>query len=153
MKRMVILLFTFVIIIFNGISDAKYVMEYKSTIAQINIDTIPPKIEVISIESKEKEKNASNIYSINVKVKIIENNIKENDFNKSQIIIRIGEMEFNKELYEVNQIAQTNNSIIYEIKINEINKKGILQILIPQGIVKDFSNNENQEKIINYQLV
>lgn len=153
MKRMLILLFAFVIIIFNGISDAKYVMEYKTTIAKINIDTIPPKIEVISIESKEKEKNASNIYSINVKVKIIENNIKENDFNKSQIIIKIGEMEFNKELYEVNQIAQTNNSIIYEIKINEINKKGILQILIPQGIVKDFSNNENQEKIINYQLV
>lgn len=153
MKRMLILLFTFVIIIFNEISDAKYVMEYKATIAQINIDTIPPKVEVTSIESKENKKNSSSIYSMNIKVKIIENNIKENNFNKNQISIKMGEIEFNKELYEVNQIAQTNNIIMYEIKLKGINAKGALQILIPEGTVKDFSNNKNQEKIINYQLI
>ena len=65
----------------------------------------------------------------------------------------MGEIEFNKELYEVNQIAQTNNIIMYEIKLKGINAKGALQILIPEGTVKDFSNNKNQEKIINYQLI
>lgn len=153
MKRMLILLFVFVTIIFNGTSYAKYVMEHETTIAQINIDTIPPKVEVTSIESKENKQNSSSIYEINVKVKIIENNIKENNFNKNQISIKMGEIEFNKELYEVNQIAQINNIIMYEIKLDEINTKGTLQILIPEGIVKDFSNNENQEKIINYQLM
>lgn len=150
MKRMLILLFAFVTIIFNETSDAKYVLEYETTIAQINIDTIPPKVEVTSIESK---KNLSSVYDINVKVKIIENNIKENNFNKNQISIKMGEIEFNKELYEVNQIAQTNNIIMYEIRLDGINTKGILQILIPEGTIKDFSNNENQEKIINYQLM
>lgn len=154
MKRMLILLFIFAIIIFfNESSYAKYVLKCETTIAQINIDTIPPKVEVTSIESKENKKNSSGMYDINVKVKIMENNIKENNFNKNQISIKMEEIEFNKELYEVNQIAQTNNIIMYEIKLHEINTKGALQILIPEGTIKDFSNNENQEKIINYQLM
>ena len=153
MKRILILLFAFVMIIFNETSDAKYVMEYETTIAQINIDTILPKVEVIRIERKENKKNSSSVYDINVKVKIIENNIKENNFNKNQISIKMGEIEFDKKLYEVNPIAQTNNIIMYEIKLEGIDTKGTLQIFIPKGTVKDFSNNENQEKIINYQVM
>lgn len=152
-KRKLILVFIFAIIISNKSSYAKYVMKYESTIAQINIDTISPKVEVISIESRENKKNSSNTYNINVKVKIIESNIKENNFNKTKISIKMGEIEFNKESYEVNQIAQTNNSIMYEIKLDEINTKGVLKILIPKGIVKDVSDNENQEKIIKYNLM
>ncbi len=153
MKRILILLFAFVMIIFNETSDAKYVMEYETTIAQINIDTILPKVEVIRIERKENKKNSSSVYDINVKVKIIENNIKENNFNKNQISIKMGEIEFDKKLYEVHPIAQTNNIIMYEIKLEGIDTKGTLQIFIPKGTVKDFSNNENQEKIINYQVM
>jgi hypothetical protein len=152
-KRILILLFAFVMIIFNETSDAKYVMEYETTIAQINIDTILPKVEVIRIERKENKKNSSSVYDINVKVKIIENNIKENNFNKNQISIKMGEIEFDKKLYEVHPIAQTNNIIMYEIKLEGIDTKGTLQIFIPKGTVKDFSNNENQEKIINYQVM
>lgn len=152
MKRKLILLFAFAIIIFNESSYAKYVMEYETTIAKIEIDTIPPKVEVTSMESKENKKSASSIYDINVKVKIIENNIKENKFNKNQISITIGNIELNRELYEINQISQTKGIIMYEIKLDGIDIKGMLQILIPEGTVKDFSDNKNQEKIIDMPI-
>lgn len=152
MKRKLILLFAFAIIIFNESSYAKYVMEYETTIAKIEIDTIPPKVEVTSIESKENKKSSSSIYDINVKVKIIENNIKENKFNKNQISIMIGNIELNRERYEINQISQTKGIIMYEIKLYGINKQEALQILIPEGTVKDFSDNKNQEKIIDMPI-
>lgn len=152
MKRKLILLFAFAIIIFNESSYAKYVMEYETIIAKIEIDTIPPKVEVTSMESKENKKSASSIYDINVKVKIIENNIKENKFNKNQISITIGNIELNRERYEINQISQTKGIIMYEIKLDGIDIKGMLQILIPEGTVKDFSDNKNQEKIIDMPI-
>ena len=149
MRKKLILLFVFAVIIFSKSSYAKYVKEYETIIAKIDIDTISPKVEVISIESKENKKNSNSTHNVNIKVKIIENNIKENNFNKNQISIMEGGIKLNSELYEINQISQISNTIIYEIKLYGISTKEELQILIPEGTVKDFSNNKNQEKIIN----
>lgn len=145
MKRKIVFLFIFIMIIFCRISQAKYVVEQTILIAKVNIDTIPPKIELMNITSIPSQ---NKIYEIKIQIKVIENNIKENHFNKDEINICIeGEM-VNKELYKINKIKEADNYIIYEIKVENIMLEGQLKIIIPEGIMQDYANNKSEEKII-----
>ena len=87
MKRKIAFLFCVIIIVFCKENHAKYIVEQTILIAEINIDTIFPEIELISItETPEKEQ-----YKVNFQIKVVENNIKINKFNKENIVARIGE--------------------------------------------------------------
>lgn len=146
MKKKVVFLFIFILIVFYETNQAKYMVEQTTLIAKINIDTLPPKIELMNITSipyKEEK-----IYKINIQVKVTENNIKDNQFNKKIIDIKIGEKEVDKELYEINKVQEEENYIIYEIKIDKILIEGELKVIIPEGTIQDFANNKNEEKII-----
>lgn len=145
MKKKIVFLFVLIIMIFCKISQAKYVIEQTILIAKVNIDTIPPKIELMNITSIPGQ---NKIYKINIQIKVIENNIKENQFNKDKININIVGEEINKELYEINKIKEEDNYIIYEIQIDKIMLEGELKIIIPEGIIQDCANNKNEEKII-----
>ena len=148
MKRKIVFLFIFIIMIFCKISQAKYVIEQTMLIAKVNIDTVCPKIELMNITSTGYEENQNKMHKINVQIKIIENNIKENHFNKDKITINIEGTEVEKALYEINKIKETNNCIIYEIQTDKIIEKGKFEIIIPEGIIQDYANNKNEEKII-----
>lgn len=148
MKKRIVFLFIFIMIIFCGNTQAKYVIEQTILIAKINIDTIAPKIELINITSTEYKENQKEINKINIQIKVIENNIKENHFNKEKIKIKIVGEEIDKELYEISKNQVTNNCIIYEIQIDKIMINGELEIIIPEGIIQDYANNKNEKKII-----
>ena len=76
MKRKIAFLFCVIIIVFCKENYAKYIVEQTILIAEINIDTIFPEIELISItETPEKEQ-----YKVNFQIKVVENNIKINKF-------------------------------------------------------------------------
>lgn len=145
MNKKIVFLFIFVMIFFGKISHAKYIMEQTILVARINIDTNPPKIELMNIKSIP---NKDKIYNINVQVKVVENNIKENNFNKDKIKIYIDEEIIDKELYEINKLQEIDNYIIYEIRINKIMLEEKLKIIIPEGIIQDYSDNKSEEKII-----
>lgn len=145
MNKKIVFLFIFIIIFGGKISQAKYIMEQTILVAKINIDTNPPKIELMNIKSIP---NKNKIYNINVQVKVIENNIKENYFNKDKIKIYIDGEIINKESYEINKLQEIDNYIIYEIQINEIMLEEKLKIIIPEGTIRDYSNNKSEEKII-----
>ena len=89
MKIKIILLFIFFIIIFNKNIYAKYVMEYKSTIAIIQIDTILPKIELLDIKNVNEfyKQDINKTENVIIQIKVIENNIKEDNFQANNIII------------------------------------------------------------------
>ena len=121
MKRKIAFLFCVIIIVFCKENYAKYIVEQTILIAEINIDTIFPEIELISItETPEKEQ-----YKVNFKIKVVENNIKINKFNKENIVARIGEKKIENEEYELNKVYEGEKFILYEIKLkrNTIKRK------------------------------
>lgn len=121
MKRKIAFLFCIIIIIFCKENYAKYIVEQTILIAEINIDTIFPEIELISItETPEKEQ-----YKVNFQIKVVENNIKINKFNKENIVARIGEKKIENEEYELNKVYEGEKFILYEIKLkrNTIKRK------------------------------
>lgn len=121
MKRKIAFLFCVIIIVFCKENYAKYIVEQTILIAEINIDTIFPEIELISItETPEKEQ-----YKVNIQIKVVENNIKINKFNKENIVARIGEKKIENEEYELNKVYEGEKFILYEIKLkrNTIKRK------------------------------
>ena len=113
MKRKIAFLFCVIIIVFCKENYAKYIVEQTILIAEINIDTIFPEIELISItETPEKEQ-----YKVNFQIKVVENNIKINKFNKENIVARIGEKKIENEEYELNKVYEGEKFILYEIKL------------------------------------
>lgn len=121
MKRKIAFLFCVIIIVFCKENHAKYIVEQTILIAEINIDTIFPEIELISItETPEKEQ-----YKVNFQIKVVENNIKINKFNKENIVARIGEKKIENEEYELNKVYEGEKFILYEIKLkrNTIKRK------------------------------
>ena len=152
MKKKIVFLFMFIIMIFCEISQAKYVIEQTILIAKVNIDTIVPKIELMNITSTEDKENQNKKHKINMQIKVIEGNIKQNHFNKENIKINVEGAELNKEFYEMNKIQEADNYIIYEIQIHKIMIEGQLEIIIPVGIIQDYADNKNEEKIIKNNL-
>ena len=121
MKIKIAFLFCVIIIVFCKENYAKYIVEQTILIAEINIDTIFPEIELISItETPEKEQ-----YKVNFQIKVVENNIKINKFNKENIVARIGEKKIENEEYELNKVYEGEKFILYEIKLkrNTIKRK------------------------------
>ena len=121
MKRKIAFLFCVIIIVFCKENYAKYILEQTILIAEINIDTIFQEIELISItETPEKEQ-----YKVNFQIKVVENNIKINKFNKENIVARIGEKKIENEEYELNKVYEGEKFILYEIKLkrNTIKRK------------------------------
>ena len=117
MKRKIAFLFCVIIIVFCKENYAKYIVEQTILIAEINIDTIFPEIELISItETPEKEQ-----YKVNFQIKVVENNIKINKFHKENI----GEKKIENEEYELNKVYEGEEFILYEIKLkrNTIKRK------------------------------
>ena len=121
MKRKIAFLLCVIIIVSCKENYAKYIVEQTILIAEINIDTIFPEIELISItETPEKEQN-----KVNFQIKVVENNIKINKFNKENIVARIGEKKIENEEYELNKVYEGEEFILYEIKLkrNTIKRK------------------------------
>lgn len=152
MKRKIILGFILCILIFSKITYAKYVIEYKNTIAEIQIDTVLPKIEILKIEKINKTyQNYNNqIEKITIQIKITEKNIKENNLKNNKIVILIDEKQILPKV-EIKEIFQKDDYAVYEIELSELSEfvtKGKMKINIPKGIIKDASGNENMEEII-----
>ncbi len=148
MKIKIILLFIFFIIIFNKNIYAKYVMEYKSTIAIIQIDTILPKIELLDIKNVNEfyKQDINKTENVIIQIKVIENNIKEDNFQANNIIILQEDKKIEPKI-EINKNIQTDSQIVYEINISELISIQKLKVKIPKGIIKDISGNENEEKV------
>lgn len=156
LKKILLLIIIFITVIsMNSFVQGKYIFEYTSTVAKIDIDRNPPKIELISISNTNTgyEKYANKTHTITVKVKVIEKNIKENLFNKNTIIANIENIRVNPEQVEIKEVEKTSDTIVYDIILKQLNGNGDLVIKIPEGTIVDKSFNVNQEKIINTNII
>ncbi len=130
---------------------AKYIFDATYTIANIDIDRNPPKIELVSLENTNTgyEKYANQTHTITAKIKVIEKNIIENNFGKEKIKILIQEKEVNPEIYEIKEVEKNSESIIYQIKLSKLTGNGKLKIVVKEGTIKDKSDNINKETIFD----
>ena len=148
MKKIAAFLIIFVALL--GINTAvygKYVIEYTNTIANIDIDRNPPKIDMLNIENTNTgyENYANKTHTITAKIKVTEKNITQNNFNKDNVQILIGGQVQSIPNMEISQIEKGNDYIIYKIVLQKILGDGILEIKVNAGTIIDKSNNQNKE--------
>ena len=133
---------------------AKYIFDATYSIANIDIDRNPPKIELVSLENTKTryEKYANKTHTITAKIRVTEKNIIENNFGKEKIKILIQEEEVNPEIYEIKEVEKNSESKIYQIKLSKLIGNGKLKIVIKEGTIKDKSDNINKEIIFDTDI-
>ncbi len=148
-KKIVFFGMVIFIIMINTNVNAKYLLEYTHTIANIQIDQIPPKVELISAintqTANETYENQTN--SLIVTIKIIEKNIQKNNFNQNYVEVLVGDKKLEPEKYEIIKVEQTSKIVLYNIKLHKIVGEENLKIKVKEGTIEDISNNKNQEQI------
>ena len=151
MIKRIIVIFVFIFLISLGISiykvNAKYSFYKEFIIANINIDTINPKIELMNIKNTLYKENGKELYSVNIQIKVIESNIKINNINKIQIKVDGKE----NQNYKINRLENISDEILYEIDLKDLSKNQKIEIYIPKETIIDNSNNTNDEKTIKYE--
>ncbi len=149
MKKVTVFLVIFCLLIIICINCyAKYIITSEHIIANINIDGVIPKIEMINIRNTNSKyyNYASRKHTITIKLKVIEKNIIKNNFNKEHIKILVGERETIPKTYDIKEISKDNENIIYEIKLSEILGDGKLKIKVEQATIVDKGEQVNEEK-------
>ena len=145
------ILFLFIIILSFSliiISQAKYVKTSDITIAEINIDTIIPEVKIMNIQNIMNKENENFNFDVIINLKVIENNIKENNIKNIKFLVD------NIEIKDINfKIAESKSGIIeYEVRIERLNKNQKIKISIPEGIIIDNANNKNKETILEHEI-
>ena len=139
----IILSFTLIII-----SQAKYVKISDITMAKINIDTIIPEVKIMNTQNVMYKENENFNFDVIINLKVIENNIKENNIKNIKFLvdnIEMNDLDF--------KVVECKSGIIkYEIKIKRLNKNQKIKIVIPEGIIIDNANNKNKEIIIEHEI-
>lgn len=134
-------------------SYAKYTMEYTKVIAKVQMDQIEPKIELLEVDNTNQYKYYANkTHTITIRVKVLENNFKENYFDKDHLQILVGNQIQTPENFRIRQVIQTSKMIMYELELSGIKGNGELKIKIPQGTIIDIAEQTNKETTINTNI-
>ena len=92
------------------------------------------------------EKDTIKTERVIIQIKVIEKNIKEDNFQTNNIIILQEDRQIEPKI-EIKENMQIDSEIIYEINLSELISTQKLKIKIPKGIITDISGNENEEKV------
>ena len=142
---LLIIVFGFILI---TISQSKCVKTIDITIAKISIDTIIPEVKIMNIQNVMYKENENFVFDVIINLKVIENNIKENNINNIKFLVDNIEIK-NLDL----KMAESESGIIeYEVKIEKLNKNQKIKIVIPEGIIIDNANNKNKETILEHEI-
>lgn len=146
-KNFIILFVIFYILLGIGnIVYGKYISNDTFTVAKINIESTPPQIKFEDLTNSNKgyEEYANKTHIINLKLKVIENNIKTNNFNKDYIEILVGNKLTKISGLEIKEVERKEDYIIYNLKITGIEGNGGLGVRIKQGAIIDKAGNQNK---------
>ena len=141
MKKLLIsIIILFFIISIGYVVNAKYVIEYKTAIANINIDRKKPYIEILNII------NSEDTHQTTLRIKIIEKNIIINNFAPNNLLLKSNSKEISfAETPKITKISEDKEGIVYDIKINNIDKMQNLTLIIKDSIIMDIGGNTNDE--------
>lgn len=146
-RKILILPILFLILIgIESIVYGKYISNNIFTIAKINVESKPPEIELIEVTNSNTgyEAYANKTHIINAKIKVIEKNIKQNNFNKDYIEILVKEVAQNIGVFEIQELERKEDYIIYNLKLSKIEGNGDLSIRVKKGAIIDKQGNQNK---------
>lgn len=141
-------------IFMNTIVNAKYIIENKFEIANINIDRTKPIIEIIKIENSNRgyEKYANKTHTIEITAKFIDKNIDKVFCDKEHIKIKINNTYVQLENMQFIKLNEAQEEKTYKIVLRNINENGKLKIEFIEGTVIDTSKLENDKKEIDTNI-
>lgn len=149
MKKIIVFLFIIVSSgVFSLISQGKYIKENDITIAKINIDTIIPEVKLMNIQNIMYKENENNIFDVVISIKIVENNIRENNINNMKISID----NLKTEDIDIKNVKNESDKMEYEVKIKRLYKNQKIKVFIPQGVIIDNHGNESKDLIIEHEI-
>lgn len=146
-KICIILTIVFVMFGWNYKSFAKYIFKYEETVFELDIDRTLPKAEMIQITNTntDYENYANKTHEILVKIKIYDNHQLINHLTDFAIFVNTKENNCTK---ETKILEQTENYIIYQLKLTDITGDGELFIKIPENSFEDDSKNKMEECLL-----
>lgn len=150
-KILLIILLFIVLICINSIVYGKYVIEDVFTVAEINIDRNPPKIDMVSVSNVNMKYPfyANKTHTVTLQFRVTEKNIKENNFNTENIVAFIGDKILDYQNMKITKITAFDDYVYYSVALNNLEGNGMLKVNVKKGTIIDRSNNVNEEKVID----
>ena len=130
----------FIICICNNVW-AKYIYEKKFQIGCITIDREKPTINIVKIERLEEK----DFINLNFRIKVIENNIKENNLNLDNVFIKVNGSIYSSKKASIKEVIREANYIIYDVLIEEMPKTCDISLIIKDSIIMDISGQGNDK--------
>ena len=153
--KILILLFFFLslTLIFQNVF-AKYIIETQSVVAKLDIDCIPPEIELTSLSNTNTNypNYANKTHTLTFRLKLIEKNIVRNNLNSNNIKFLVNNVQIEPQINYFSLISQNSNETIYEFSITNLIGDGILTFEIPGEIIEDKSGLINSKKIFSTNI-
>lgn len=154
MKFKIFIILTVLLVIFNWNYKcfAKYIFEYEEIVFELDIDRTLPKAEIFEIINSNigYEKYANKTHEIIVKIKVYDNNKLNNNFKDFEILVGKEKSNCTK---ETKILENTENYIIYQIKLANITEDGELFVKIPENSFKDDSENIIEETLLKTGII
>ena len=129
-------------------SFSKYVIEKNIPVANINVDSLKPVVELIDVKNSNinYESYANSSHTITVNIKIIEKNISINNFTQNHIQFSVGDILVSPVFNSFKLISENLSEKIYEFSVSNFSNDGPLRIIIPSVIIEDKSHQKNDLK-------
>ena len=143
--------------LYNGNINEKLIVkdlsgnQSEANIIISNIDKENPVAEIIEISNTNTgyEKYANKTHEIILKVKISDSNKLINNLTEFNILVGMEQDCYTK---EVKIIEESENYIIYEIRLTNITENGELLLEIPENSFEDILGNEMERKVFGTEI-
>lgn len=154
-KLIVILVISIVTVSISKIINAKYVIQNEFYVANLNIDRSRPEIELIDVKNTNIgfEGFANQTHTITIRLKIIENNVKNIYFDKEHIKAKVDSNYVETENIKLDKVENSQDEEIYLIQLDKLKSNGSLKIEVLEGTVIDNLGLENELKEIDTKII
>ena len=133
---------------------AKYVIEDIHKVAQLDIDSKKPVIELQDITTSNVgyTNYANHTHLVSGHIKLTEKNIIRNDLSQNTIQIQVNSSTIMPNIKTFSLTSETQTYKIYEFSFINCTGDGELKIIIPKGTVEDKSGLVNDETIFSTNI-
>ena len=140
---------------FSFNSFSKYLFDDTFLVAKVQIDNSPPEIELISFSNSNTPYPgyANSTHTITAKVRVIEEHIKEVNFDYSHIKIKVGNKFVSAKFKKISYTSPNSKERIYEIVFTNVPNDGNLSLCFLENSVIDEASQSNIPKTFNSNIL
>lgn len=154
-KFAIVLVISIFTVSISTIINAKYIIQNEFYVANLNIHRSRPEIELVDVKNTNIgfEGFANETHTITIRLKIIENNVKNIYFDKEHIKAKVDSDYVDAETIKLDKVENSQDEEIYQIQLDELKSNGSLKIEVLEGTVIDTLGLENEFKEIDTKVI